>query len=154
MEFAELITTPKLDGVTLHSPLSEPVDGTLCITGHHLILSSRKEGVQELWLLHQIIDWVERKVVFVYGYLDELKTFFFLSPKAQHAKQHFARWSARLKMQGSANHILGNKLSSRISKYCKFNRTIVKFARLSISVSVFLSANVQYFRRWLYDVSW
>lgn len=61
MEFAELILTPKLDGVTLHSPLGEPVDGTLCITGHHLILSSRREGVQELWLLHAGIDSVERK---------------------------------------------------------------------------------------------
>ncbi len=61
MEFAELILTPKLDGVILHSPLSEEVHGTLCITGHHLILSSRREGVQELWLLHQVIDSVERK---------------------------------------------------------------------------------------------
>lgn len=50
MEFAELITTPKLDGVILHTPLNEKVDGTLCITGHHLILSSRREGVQELWV--------------------------------------------------------------------------------------------------------
>lgn len=61
MEFAELISTPKLDGVTLHSSLGEPVDGTLCITGHHLILSSRREGVQELWLLHAVIDSLERK---------------------------------------------------------------------------------------------
>lgn len=63
MEFAELITTPKLDGVILHTQTSEPVDGTLCITGHHLILSSRREGVQELWLLHQCIDVVERKPI-------------------------------------------------------------------------------------------
>lgn len=60
MEFADLILTPKVDGVTLHSPLSEPVVGTLCITGHHLILSSRRDAVQELWLLHQVIDCVER----------------------------------------------------------------------------------------------
>lgn len=50
MEFAELILIPKLDGVVLHSPLNESVDGTLCITGHHLILSSRREGAQELWV--------------------------------------------------------------------------------------------------------
>uniref|UniRef100_A0A2M3Z678 Putative phosphatidylinositol 3-phosphate 3-phosphatase myotubularin mtm1 n=1 Tax=Anopheles braziliensis TaxID=58242 RepID=A0A2M3Z678_9DIPT len=62
MEFAELILTPKLDGVLLYDQLSErPVDGTLCITGHHLILSTRQEGAQELWLLHQNIDLVERK---------------------------------------------------------------------------------------------
>ncbi|ENN72916.1 hypothetical protein YQE_10484, partial [Dendroctonus ponderosae] len=61
MEFAELITTPKLDGVILHSPFHEPIDGTLCITGHHLILSTRKENVQELWLLIQAIDSIEKK---------------------------------------------------------------------------------------------
>ncbi|KAJ8956802.1 hypothetical protein NQ318_014216 [Aromia moschata] len=60
MEFTELITTPKLDGVILHSPFHEPMDGTLCITGHHLILSSRKEDAQELWLLHHNIDSVEK----------------------------------------------------------------------------------------------
>lgn len=50
MEFTELIATPKLDGVILHSSFYEPVDGTLCISGHHLLLSSRKEDVQELWV--------------------------------------------------------------------------------------------------------
>lgn len=60
MEFADLILTPKVDGVTLHSPFIDKVVGTLCITGHHLILSSRKDMVQELWLLHQVIDCVER----------------------------------------------------------------------------------------------
>lgn len=50
MEFAELIITPKLDGVILHSPFHDPVDATVCITAHHLILSSRKEDVQEIWV--------------------------------------------------------------------------------------------------------
>lgn len=53
MEFGDFITTPKLDGVILHSPFNEPIDGTLCITGHHLIVSTRKENVQELW-----VSWV------------------------------------------------------------------------------------------------
>ncbi|XP_017785758.1 PREDICTED: myotubularin-related protein 9 [Nicrophorus vespilloides] len=61
MEFADHIGTPKLDGVILHSPFHEPVDGTLCVSGHHLILSSRKEDVEELWLLHQCIDSVEKR---------------------------------------------------------------------------------------------
>ncbi|XP_050307149.1 myotubularin-related protein 9 [Anthonomus grandis grandis] len=61
MEFIEFITIPKLDGVILHSPFQEPIDGTLCITGHHLILSTRKENVQELWLLIQAIDAIEKK---------------------------------------------------------------------------------------------
>lgn len=51
MEFAELIRTPKLDGVLLYEQLSrEPIDGTLCITSHVLILSTRKEGAREAWV--------------------------------------------------------------------------------------------------------
>ncbi|XP_059619519.1 myotubularin-related protein 9 [Phlebotomus argentipes] len=62
MEFAELILTPKLDNVVLLAGGDQPpVAGTLCITGHHLILSTRKEDTQELWLLHQNIDFLERK---------------------------------------------------------------------------------------------
>ncbi|XP_060516883.1 myotubularin-related protein 9 [Cylas formicarius] len=61
MEFVDFITTPKLDGVILHTPFHEAIDGTLCITGHHLILSTRKENIQELWLLIQCIDAIEKK---------------------------------------------------------------------------------------------
>ncbi|EDW80020.1 uncharacterized protein Dwil_GK12345 [Drosophila willistoni] len=63
MEFADLIKTPKLDGVFLHDPLqaNATVEGTLCITGHHLLLSARQENSQELWLLHKNIDSVEKK---------------------------------------------------------------------------------------------
>lgn len=71
MEFAELIRTPKLDGVLLYEQLKrEPIDGTLCITGHHLILSTRKEGARELWLLHQNVDVVERKPCIVNNVLE------------------------------------------------------------------------------------
>lgn len=62
MEFAELIKSPKIDKVVLYRPLSDEIEGTLCITGHHLIISSRKETVEELWLLHRMIDCVERKI--------------------------------------------------------------------------------------------
>uniref|UniRef100_A0A8D8TF55 Myotubularin-related protein 9 n=1 Tax=Cacopsylla melanoneura TaxID=428564 RepID=A0A8D8TF55_9HEMI len=62
MEFVDLIPIPTLDGVTLSGACyNSPVDGTLCMTGHHLILSSRKQGIEELWLLHMAIDTVERK---------------------------------------------------------------------------------------------
>lgn len=50
MEFIELIHINKLNGVILKYPRQDNIDGTVCITGHHLILSSRKEGVQELWV--------------------------------------------------------------------------------------------------------
>lgn len=54
-DHSELILIPKLDNVILHGPLHEPVEGTLCIIRHHLILSSRKEGIQEFCILHQNI---------------------------------------------------------------------------------------------------
>ncbi|KAL3282217.1 hypothetical protein HHI36_005411 [Cryptolaemus montrouzieri] len=64
MEFAELITTPNLDRVILQDPSNNTIEGTLCITGHHLILSSRNDTIpaQEIWLLHQSIDHVEKKL--------------------------------------------------------------------------------------------
>jgi myotubularin-related protein 9 len=50
MEFIELIRVPKVDNVTMRRTLFPSVEGTLCITGHHLILSSRREGDEELWV--------------------------------------------------------------------------------------------------------
>ncbi|KAK9504100.1 hypothetical protein O3M35_010517 [Rhynocoris fuscipes] len=61
MEFAELILTPKLDGVILKAPLQDAVEGTLCITGHHIILSTRTDNDEELWLLHDNVDLIEKK---------------------------------------------------------------------------------------------
>ena len=61
MEFAELIKTPRVDGVVLHRPFMPTVEGTLCLTGHHLILSSRQDNTEELWLLHSNIDAIEKR---------------------------------------------------------------------------------------------
>ncbi|XP_056437309.1 myotubularin-related protein 9 isoform X1 [Gadus chalcogrammus] len=61
MEFAELIKTPRVDGVVLHRPFMPTVEGTLCLTGHHLILSSRQDNTEELWLLHSNIDSIEKR---------------------------------------------------------------------------------------------
>uniref|UniRef100_A0AAQ5ZQV6 Myotubularin-related protein 9 n=1 Tax=Amphiprion ocellaris TaxID=80972 RepID=A0AAQ5ZQV6_AMPOC len=63
MEFAELIKTPRVDGVVLHRPFLPTVEGTLCLTGHHLILSSRQDNTEELWLLHSNIDSIEKRFV-------------------------------------------------------------------------------------------
>lgn len=63
MEFVEFIKTPMVDKVTLYRANTTPVEGTLCVTGHHLILSSRSDhNVEELWLLHKNIDHVEKKL--------------------------------------------------------------------------------------------
>lgn len=61
MEFAELIRISRCDRVMLQRPHHPKLDGTLCITGHHLIVSSRDDEPQELWLLHSNIDTVERR---------------------------------------------------------------------------------------------
>ncbi|XP_052327609.1 LOW QUALITY PROTEIN: myotubularin-related protein 9-like [Oncorhynchus keta] len=63
MEFAELIKTPRVDGVVLRRPFLPTVEGTLCLTGHHLILSSRQDNTEELWLLHANIDAIEKRFV-------------------------------------------------------------------------------------------
>uniref|UniRef100_A0A8C2NKR3 Myotubularin-related protein 9 n=1 Tax=Capra hircus TaxID=9925 RepID=A0A8C2NKR3_CAPHI len=63
MEFAELIKTPRVDNVVLHRPFYPPVEGTLCLTGHHLILSSRQDNTEELWLLHSNIDAIDKRFV-------------------------------------------------------------------------------------------
>lgn len=61
MEFAELIKTPKVDGVTLHRPLKKSIGVVLCITSHHMILSSRDTKDEELWILHVMVDSLERR---------------------------------------------------------------------------------------------
>ncbi|NXG16891.1 MTMR9 protein, partial [Grallaria varia] len=64
MEFAELIKTPRADNVMLHRPFHAAVEGTLCLTGHHLIFSSRRrDHAEELWLLHSNIDSSEKRFV-------------------------------------------------------------------------------------------
>lgn len=69
MEFVEFIKTPKVDNVVLHRSNYPPCEGTLCLTGHHLILSSRKTNSEELWLLHSSIDAIEKKFVGSVGFL-------------------------------------------------------------------------------------
>ena len=50
MEFAELIKTPKLDRIQVSYPIDESMEATLCITSHHLIVSSRTDSSRELWV--------------------------------------------------------------------------------------------------------
>ena len=46
---------PKVDEVKMTRALFPPVVGTLCVTGHHLILSSRKKDNEELWVGYLLI---------------------------------------------------------------------------------------------------
>ncbi|XP_077539573.1 myotubularin-related protein 9 isoform X2 [Haemaphysalis longicornis] len=62
MEFAELIKITKVDRVTLHAPLCTSFVGTLSLSSHHSIFSSRTDDDKELWLLHRMVDTVERRI--------------------------------------------------------------------------------------------
>lgn len=80
MEFAELIKTPRVDGVILHRPFMPKVEGTLCLTGHHLILSSRQDNTEELWLLHANIDSTEKRYCYTsFIFVDILYIYFYTS---------------------------------------------------------------------------
>ncbi|MBN3284724.1 MTMR9 protein, partial [Polyodon spathula] len=63
MEFSELIKTANVDNVVLKQPFRPPVRGTLCVTSHHLLLSSRDGDTMELLLLLRNIDAVEKRRV-------------------------------------------------------------------------------------------
>ncbi|XP_062490065.1 LOW QUALITY PROTEIN: myotubularin-related protein 9-like [Pezoporus occidentalis] len=66
MEFSELIKTATVENVLLSCTGLPVVKGTLCITSHHLLLSScpRVDGqasTEELWLLIRNVDAVEKR---------------------------------------------------------------------------------------------
>lgn len=65
MELGDLILIPKLDNVALIDKTdgsNKCRDGTLCISSHHLLWSSRQDVGQELWLLYRNIDLIEKKL--------------------------------------------------------------------------------------------
>ncbi|CAK9817987.1 Myotubularin-related protein 9 [Anthophora quadrimaculata] len=65
MELCDLILIPNLDNVILIDKSdgnSKSIDGTLCISSHHLLWSSRQGDGQELWLLYRNIDLIEKKL--------------------------------------------------------------------------------------------
>ncbi|XP_074018349.1 myotubularin-related protein 9-like [Numenius arquata] len=67
MEFSELIKTATVENVLLSCAGLPAVKGTLCITSHHLLLSScpggdAQPGTVELWLLIRNVDAVEKRV--------------------------------------------------------------------------------------------
>ncbi|XP_074419045.1 myotubularin-related protein 9-like isoform X4 [Larus michahellis] len=67
MEFSELIKTATVESVLLSCTGLPAVKGTLCITSHHLLLSScpggdAQPGTVELWLLIRNVDAVEKRL--------------------------------------------------------------------------------------------
>jgi len=54
MEFSDLIKTPKVETVVLSTHQGKPVEVSLHVSSHHLILSARKEGIEELWVKHEV----------------------------------------------------------------------------------------------------
>lgn len=51
MEFAHLIKSPRVEKVVVHRPFHKPIEGALCITGHHLIFSAGGENPDEVWVI-------------------------------------------------------------------------------------------------------
>ncbi|KAF4805601.1 hypothetical protein TURU_000417 [Turdus rufiventris] len=62
MEFSELIKTATVENVLLSRQGLPAVRGTLCISSHHLLLSSCPRGELELWLLIRNVDAVEKRL--------------------------------------------------------------------------------------------
>lgn len=52
MEFVEYIKSPRIEKVSLRRRGRAYLEGTLCVTGHHLIFSSRTEHKDELIVSH------------------------------------------------------------------------------------------------------
>lgn len=70
MEFMDLIETPRVDNIRYCRQIyneeqgqvsTQFVDGSLCLTSHHLIFSS-KNTKQEIWIMHSLIDSLESKI--------------------------------------------------------------------------------------------
>lgn len=57
-----MIKVTKVDRVILHAPLCTSFAGTLSLSSHHSIFSSRTDDDKELWLLHRMVDTVERRI--------------------------------------------------------------------------------------------
>ncbi|XP_039089123.1 LOW QUALITY PROTEIN: myotubularin-related protein 9-like [Hyaena hyaena] len=63
MEFSELIRTARAQAKLLRGPESPPLRGTLCLTGHHLLLSPGPQATSELWLLLlRSVDSMQKRV--------------------------------------------------------------------------------------------
>ena len=63
MEFAELIKTTKVDNVILRRVHSSLVEGTLCLTSHHLIFSSRVSEKDEMMVKYSFVRLAKGGVV-------------------------------------------------------------------------------------------
>ncbi|KAM9433516.1 myotubularin-related protein 9 isoform 2-T2 [Salvelinus alpinus] len=69
MEFSEHIKTANVEDVVLRRPFHPPMQGTLCVTGHHLLFSNRDGDSSRLvLLLLRNIDAIEKSVENLLGY--------------------------------------------------------------------------------------
>lgn len=62
MEFSELIRTRRAQAELLQGAEAHPQRGTLCVTGHHLLLSPGLQASPDLWLLLlRSVDCIEKR---------------------------------------------------------------------------------------------
>ncbi|XP_050443434.1 myotubularin-related protein 9 isoform X2 [Adelges cooleyi] len=112
MEFADKIRIPKLNGVIMRGPhIAKSSNGTLVITGHHLIFSSRADDV-ELWILNRNIDIIERKLNSVTLKCKDFRIIVFDMPYIEQAASVAASIeSLMLTDTEHFHHIVGNKVA-------------------------------------------
>ena len=73
MEFVEYIKSPKIDKVSLRRRGQAYLEGTLCVTGHHLIFSSRTDHKDEL-IVSSVIIFIVLCNFFLYLNVDNVIT--------------------------------------------------------------------------------
>ncbi|XP_054576689.1 LOW QUALITY PROTEIN: myotubularin-related protein 9-like [Eptesicus fuscus] len=74
MEFSELIRTSRAQPELLRGQEAAPLRGTLCVTGHHLLLSPGPQATLDLWLLLlRSVDSMEKRVAGNPGGLEYLE---------------------------------------------------------------------------------
>jgi hypothetical protein len=56
--FSNLITTPKVDNVTLHRQLKESIHGRLCLTFSHLIVSSFQKNEESDEQAEEFVNFI------------------------------------------------------------------------------------------------
>nr|XP_039257733.1 myotubularin-related protein 9-like isoform X1 [Styela clava] len=58
----ELSQTPKVEGVWCYNGQNKAISGTLCLTGHHMILYADDTSSGEIWIQYMNIDAVEKRI--------------------------------------------------------------------------------------------
>jgi len=62
MEFSDFIKIPKIKEAYIEGDEIPPCIGSICLTGHHVILYLNNKNKNEHWILHKNVDLVEKRI--------------------------------------------------------------------------------------------